>query len=101
MKKQKKQTYMSKRAVVLNGDEKKARSLIQTISTIKKDKDEKKKSKKQEKNKERLKKLAKKEESKKEKDKERKREYFRTEGKKRKLGGREISSDAFGNKRRG
>ncbi|OWB64795.1 hypothetical protein B5S33_g5146 [[Candida] boidinii] len=101
MKKQKKQTYMSKRAVVLNGDEKKARSLIQTISTIKKDKDEKKKSKKQEKNRERLKKLAKKEESKKEKDKERKREYFRTEGKKRKLGGSETSSDAFGNKRRG
>ncbi|ODV84561.1 hypothetical protein CANARDRAFT_29092 [[Candida] arabinofermentans NRRL YB-2248] len=100
MTKQKKQSYLQKRAVVIGGEEKKARSLIQTIQTIKKDKDEKKKVKKMDKNKERLKKLAKIEESKKDKEKERKKEYFMKEGKKRSLGGSSDSSEAFGKKRR-
>ncbi|KAH3667215.1 hypothetical protein OGAPHI_002864 [Ogataea philodendri] len=100
MKKQKKQGYMQKRAVVLGGEEKKARSLIQTIQTVKKDKDIKKREKKQEKNNERLKKMAKLEATRIEKEKERKKEFFSKEGKKRKIGISKSSGEAFGNKRR-
>lgn len=58
MKPQKKKTYMAKRAVVLGGEEKKARSFMQKVLTISNAKDEKKRSKKAEERKERLKKLA-------------------------------------------
>ncbi|KAI3403966.2 BMS1 [Candida oxycetoniae] len=85
MKPQKKQTYMSKRAVVLGGEEKKARDLMQKISTIRKEKDTKRKAKKVEKFKDKLKKIAKIEEFRKEKESERKKDYFAKEGKKRKL----------------
>lgn len=100
MKPQKKQTYMAKRAVLVDGEEKKARDLINKINTIKKDKDKKRKDKKQEKFKDRLKEIAKKEEKKKEKERERKKEYFSKEGKKRKLDQTEGGSNAFGKKRR-
>ena len=83
MKPQKKKTYMQKRAVVLNGEEKKARSFMQKVMTISKAKDEMKKVKKTEQRKERLKKLAKKEEEKTQKDKDKKKEYFSKHGKKR------------------
>ena len=98
MKPQKKKTYMSKRAVVLGGEEKKARDLMQKINSIRKEKDTKRKAKKDEKFKEKLKKIAKTEELRKEKERERKKDYFSKEGKKRKLG----SSDgqAFGKKQR-
>lgn len=76
MKPQKKSTYMSKRAVVLGGEEKKARDLMQKIATVRKEKESKRKGKKDEKFKERLKEIAKKEEAKKEKEKERKKDYF-------------------------
>ncbi|KAL6450739.1 BMS1 Ribosome biogenesis protein BMS1 [Candida maltosa Xu316] len=98
MKPQKKKTYMSKRAVVLGGEEKKARDLMQKINTIRKEKDVKRKSKKDEKFKEKLKKIAKTEELRKEKERERKKEFFSKEGKKRKLGSSE--SQAFGKKQR-
>jgi len=97
MKPQKKKTYMAKRAVVLNGEEKKARALMQKLATITKAKDEKKRSTKDEKRKERLKKLAKLEEIKTEKDKERKKEFFAKQGKKRGFGG---GGEGEGNKRR-
>lgn len=83
MKPQKKKTYMAKRAVVLGGDEKKARTFMQKVFTVSNAKDEKRKSKKAEQRKERLKKLAKLEETKVEKDKERKKEFFSKNGKKR------------------
>lgn len=82
MKPQNKQTYMSKRAVVLGGDEKKARDLMNKIATIKNSKEAKRKGKKEEKFKDRLKEIAKKESLKKEKEQERKRNYFMREGKK-------------------
>ncbi|CAI5758512.1 unnamed protein product [Candida verbasci] len=85
MKPQKKKTYMAKRAVVLGGEEKKKRDLIQKLQTISKEKEQKRKSKKDEKFKERLKKIAKVEELRKEKEKERKKEYFQKEGKKRSI----------------
>lgn len=98
MKPQKKKTYMAKRAVVLGGEEKKARDLMQKIATIRKEKDTKRKTKKDEKFKEKLKTLAKKEDFRKEKEKERKKEYFSKEGKKRSIGS--SDNQAFGGKKR-
>lgn len=100
MKPQSKKTYLAKRAVVVDGDEKKARDLIQKITTVKKAKDSKRKSKKEEKFKDRLKEITKKAEFRKEKEKERKKEFFAKEGKKRSLGSNEGNSQAFGKKRR-
>lgn len=98
MKPQKKKTYMAKRAVVLGGEEKKARDLMQKIATIRKEKDTKRKTKKDDKFKEKLKTLAKKEDFRKEKEKERKKEYFSKEGKKRSIGS--SDNQAFGGKKR-
>ena len=83
MKPQKKKTYMAKRAVVLGGEEKKARAFMQKVLTISHAKDEKRKSKKSDQRKERLKRLAKAEEEKSEKEKEKKKDYFAKHGKKR------------------
>lgn len=98
MKPQRKKTYMAKRAVVLGGDEKKARSFIQNVLTISKDKDQRKKAKKQDQRKDRLKRLAKAEEEKSQKDKEKKREYFASHGKKRAAG--DNDSNSSGKRRR-
>lgn len=97
---QKKQTYMAKRAVIVDGDEKKMRDLVNKINTLKRDKEMKRKAKKSEKFLEKLKEIAKKEEAKKEKERERKREYFAKQGKKRLLELSEAGSAAFGSKRR-
>lgn len=97
---QKKLTYMAKRAVVVDGDEKKMRDLVNKINTLKRDKEMKRKAKKSEKFLEKLKEIAKKEEAKKEKERERKREYFAKQGKKRLLELSEAGSAAFGSKRR-
>ena len=83
MKPQKKKTYMAKRAVVMGGEEKKARAFMQKVLTISRAKDEKRKSKKADQRKERLKRLAKVEEAKLAKDKEKKQEYFAKNGRKR------------------
>ncbi|KAG0669810.1 Glycoside hydrolase 2 (Mannanase, beta-galactosidase) [Maudiozyma exigua] len=83
MKPQKKKTYMAKRAVVMGGEEKKARAFMQKVLTISRAKDEKRKSKKADQRKERLKRLAKTEEAKLSKDKEKKQEYFAKNGRKR------------------
>ncbi|ABN66231.2 predicted protein [Scheffersomyces stipitis CBS 6054] len=100
MKPQKKKTYMAKRAVVLGGDEKKARDLMQKIATVKNEKESKRKTKKDEKFKDKLKKIAKQQELRKEKEKERKKDFFSREGKKRSLQSSEGNSQAFGKKRR-
>lgn len=83
MKPQKKKTYMAKRAVVLGGEEKKARAFMQKVLTISRAKDDKRKDKKADQRKERLKRLAKAEEEKTQKDKEKKKEYFSKHGRKR------------------
>lgn len=100
MRPQKKQTYMAKRAVVVDGDEKKMRDLMNKINTLKREKDTKRKEKKQEKFQDRLKAVAKKDEIRKEKEKERKKAHFVKEGKKRSLDTSEGNSAAFGAKRR-
>lgn len=86
MKPQKKKTYMAKRAVVLGGEEKKARSFMQKVLTVSRAKEEKRKAKKAEQRKERLKKLAKAEEEKLQRDKQKKKEFFAKNGKKRPYG---------------
>lgn len=90
-----KKSYLQKRAVVLKGDERKARDLINKVNTIAKAKEEKRKSTKTEKRKEKLKKLAKLEEIRTQKDKERKKEFFSKQSKKR-----GSSADDNGGKKR-
>lgn len=99
-KKQKKKTYVQKRAVVMDGEEKVKRALIQTIQTIRNDKESMRKAKKSSKMAEKIKAREKIEAAKEEKKKERKKEYFQQHGQKRKLESSEGSSTAFGNKRR-
>ena len=100
LKKQKKKTYVQKRAVVMDSEEKKARKLIQTIQTIKNDKESMRRAKKTSKMEEKIKAREKVEQFKLERTKEKKKEYFETHGKKRKLQSSEGSSSAFGSKRR-
>lgn len=80
MKPSKKKTYVQKRAVVLGGEEKKARTFMQNVFTIAKDKDLKKKKKQEEYIGKKQVKLAKEAETKKDKERERKRKYFETAG---------------------
>ncbi|KAH3903481.1 probable Ribosome biogenesis protein BMS1 [Saccharomycodes ludwigii] len=98
MKPQRKKTYMAKRAVVLGGEEKKARSFMQKVFTIAKDKEAKRKAKKQEQNVERLKRRSKADAQQREKDKEKKKKYFSKTGGKR--SNEDDGQSAGGNKRR-
>lgn len=100
MKPQKKQTYMAKRAVVLGGEEKRARDLMQKIATVRKEKDTKRKAKKNEKFQDRLKKKAKEDAIRDEKQKERSKEFFAREGRKRSMGNNETTTAAFGKRQR-
>ncbi|KAF7539052.1 hypothetical protein G7054_g2400 [Neopestalotiopsis clavispora] len=95
MKPQRHTTYMQKRAVVLGGEEKKARDLLQKITTIRKDTEAKRKAKKDE-NRAKFKKRMEEMNDKKEaREKREKKEYWEREGKKRKAG-----EDGGGGKRR-
>ena len=82
---QRKQTYLQKRAVVLGGEEKRARDLMQKITTLRKEKVEKRR-RKQEERKEPYRRKVKENEGKRaEREKKERDEYWRREGKKRKL----------------
>ena len=81
---QNKETYMQKRAVVVRGEEKKARDLMQKLTTIRKDVAEKRRAKKQEKRAEYKKKQAEIEERTQNKEKRESKAYWEREGKKRK-----------------
>lgn len=84
MKPQSKQTYLQKRAVVLGGEEKRARDLMQKILTIRREKEEKRRAA-QEKRKEPYRRLVKEnQEMRASREKREKEEYWRREGKKRK-----------------
>lgn len=83
MKKQKTETYMQKRAVVVGGEEKKARDLMQKLMTLRNEKVAKRREAK-EKNREKYRKKVKEnEEMRGEREKREKAEYWRKEGKKR------------------
>ena len=100
MKPQKKQSYLAKRAVVLGGEEKRARDLMQKIATVRKEKESKRRAKKDEKFQDRLKKKAKEEEIRNEKKKEKSKEFFAREGRKRPVGNNETTTAAFGKRQR-
>lgn len=87
---QKKATYLQKRAVILGGEEKKARDLMQKIMSLRKEKAEKRKASKEEKRQVHRKKVAENEEKKREREKRERDEYWRKEGKKRKREGGEA-----------
>jgi ribosome biogenesis protein BMS1 len=93
-KKQSKPTYMQKRAVVLGGEEKKARDLMQKIMTLRNEKVAKRREKKEEKRVEYRKKVAENAEKRGEREKAEKQEYWRKEGKKRR-----ADTDGGGGKR--
>ncbi|TVY86513.1 Ribosome biogenesis protein, partial [Lachnellula willkommii] len=95
-KKQGKQTYMQKRAVVLGGEEKKARELMQKVMTLRNEKEAKRRVKKEEKREVYRKKVAENAEMRGEREKKEKQEYWRKEGKKR----RAETDGAGGGKRR-
>lgn len=81
---QRKQTYLQKRAVVLGGEEKRARDLMQKITTVRKDKAEKRALKQEERRHAYRKKKAVSEEMKANREKRERDEYWEREGKKRK-----------------
>jgi len=84
MKRQKAQTYLQKRAVVMEPEEKKALALMQQIRALRKDQIARRKEKKVEKKIERTKKLEKETTMKDEKEKERKKDIMRIVGMKNK-----------------
>lgn len=87
---QKKETYMQKRAVVVRGEEKRARDLMQKLTTIRKEQAAKRRAKKEEKRAEYLKKVAEAEERLQRREKKESKAFWEREGKKRK------SADAGG-----
>ena len=85
MKPQKKPTYLQKRAVVLGGEEKKARDLMQKIMTLRNEKVAKRRVAQEARRVGYRKKVAASAEKKSEREKREKDEYWRKEGKKRKM----------------
>ncbi|KAI9376053.1 hypothetical protein BJX61DRAFT_491774 [Aspergillus egyptiacus] len=84
MKSRKDKTYMQKRAVVLGGEEKKARDLMQKLNTLRNEKQAKRAAKQEERRKVYRAKVAESLEKKAEREKRERDEYWRREGKKRK-----------------
>ena len=82
---QRKQTYLQKRAVVLGGEEKRARDLMQKITTLRKEKVEKRRRKQEERKEPYRRKMKENEEKRAEREKKERDEYWRREGKKRRL----------------
>ena len=80
---QRKQTYLQKRAVVLGGEEKRARGLMQKIMTLRKEKVEKRRAKQEERKEPYRRRVRENEEKRAEREKREKEEYWRKEGKKR------------------
>lgn len=81
---QRQQTYMQKRAVVMEPEEKKAVALLQQIRALRKDQVVRRKVKKDEKKAERQKRIEKEETKKSEKEKEKRKDYMRIAGQKSK-----------------
>jgi ribosome biogenesis protein BMS1 len=96
MKPQSKPTYLQKRAVVLGGEEKKARRLMDQVVAIRNDKVEKRRVKQEQRKDPYKKKVAENDEKRSEREKREKQEYWEREGKKR----RHEGGDAGGGKRR-
>jgi ribosome biogenesis protein BMS1 len=80
MKTQKHKTYMQKRAVVMEPEERKAVAMMQQIRALRKDQVARKRERKHEKNVEHRKKLLREEGKKDDKEKEKRKEYMRVAG---------------------
>lgn len=84
MKSTKKESYAQKRAVVLGGEEKIARRLMQQVMSLRKDKVEKRRAKQEERRQPYRAKIAENDEKKKAREKREREEFWRKEGRKRK-----------------
>ncbi|KAL2040359.1 hypothetical protein N7G274_006802 [Stereocaulon virgatum] len=82
---QRKQTYLQKRAVVLGGEEKRARDLMQKITTLRNEKVEKRRQKQKERKEPYRRKVKENEEKRAGREKRERDEYWRREGKKRRM----------------
>jgi ribosome biogenesis protein BMS1 len=100
MKARKDQTYMQKRAVVLGGEEKKARDLMQKLTTMRNEKQAKRSAKQEERRKVYRAKVADSLEKKAEREKRERNDYWRKEGKKRKNPDEESGGRGRGKKRK-
>ncbi|KAL8750997.1 MAG: hypothetical protein Q9199_006715 [Rusavskia elegans] len=98
MKPQRKEIYTQKRAVVLGGEEKKARDLMNKIMTVRKDELERRRAKQEERKEPYRRKIKENAEMKAGREKREKEEYWRREGKKRGRGGGDAGGG--GGKRR-
>lgn len=87
---QKKETYMHKRAVVVRGEERKARDLMQKLTTIRKEQATKRRAKKEEKRVEHRKKVAEIDERLASKEKRENKAFWEREGRKRKAGNGDL-----------
>ncbi|KXS96016.1 hypothetical protein AC578_3900 [Pseudocercospora eumusae] len=98
MKPQKKESYVQKRAVVLGGEEKVARRLMQQVMSLHNEKAEKRRAKQEERKQGYRAKVAENEEKRREREKRERDEFWKREGKKRK--GWENGGEGGGGKRR-
>ena len=94
------QTYMQKRAVVLGGEEKKARDLMQKLTTMRNEKQAKRSVKQEERRKVYRAKVADGLEKKAEREKRERNDYWRKEGKKRKNPDEDSGGRGRGKKRK-
>lgn len=93
---QRKQTYVQKRAVVLGGEEKRARDLMQKLMTIRNEKVAKRRAKQEERREPYRRKVREGEEKKAARERREREEYWRREGKKRGRGGGEDGGGGGG-----
>lgn len=85
MSKQKKPTYLQKRTVILGGEEKQARDLLQKVMTLRNEKVKKRKEKKAVERAKYIKKVQESDEMRKAREKREKKEFWEREGRKRKV----------------
>ena len=98
---QRQKTYLQKRAVVLGGEEKKARELMHMLATLRKEKEEKRRVAQARRRDEHFKKVREGQEKKEEREKREKEDFWRREGKKRvKTGGGEEDGGGGGKRKK-
>ena len=97
MSKAKKPTYLQKRTVILGGEEKRARDLLQKVMTLRNEKVRKRKEKKAVEREKHIKKVQESEDLRKAREKREKKEFWEREGRKRKP---DFEGNVRGKKRR-
>lgn len=100
MKPQKNKTYLQKRAVVVGGEEKKARRLLDQVMTLRNEKVEKRRQAQEQRKEGYKRKIAENMEKKAEREKREKQEFWQREGKKRRYQDQEGGGGGGGGKRR-